>query len=119
MSISITSLLPNSTPSQIQAKSATHKEVYDLVNQGLVGEFTTSMAFMSDEGMHRVEMTQWSEQANNQWWALMEAGPAGVEAAGYLEQMVEQRWSLRVKVPVFMLHGQSTCRFMGTCAVDL
>ncbi|WP_027855139.1 hypothetical protein [Marinobacterium litorale] len=91
MSISITSLLPNSTPSQIQAKSATHKEVYDLVNQGLVGEFTTSMAFMSDEGMHRVEMTQWSEQANNQWWALMEAGPAGVEAAGYLEQMVEQR----------------------------
>ncbi|MGD9860128.1 MAG: hypothetical protein AB7S90_08730 [Marinobacterium sp.] len=91
MSISITSLIPNSTPSQIQARTAIHKEINDLVSQGLVGEYTTTLAMMTEEGLQRFEITQWSEQANNQWWALMEAGPAGVEAASYLEQMVAQR----------------------------
>lgn len=91
MSISVASLLPNIPTSKLNSAMDARKEVQELVEEGLVGEFSTVMNIISEETIDHFDFTQWSEESNNQWWALTEEGEVGQEAAGYLEQMVEER----------------------------
>lgn len=91
MEISLKTLLPGVAPGQIHAHSATSSEVYELVEENLIGENTTALNAMSAGAMDNFRVTQWSEQVNSQWWGLMGEGDAGKEAAGYLEQMTTER----------------------------
>jgi len=93
MQISLSTILPNTSPGKIHSHNATRAEAQELIQEGLVGEFSTALNVISEETIDEFRFTQWSEQANSQWWALMSEGEAGKEAAQHLQEMVSTRRS--------------------------
>lgn len=78
----------------VHSNIATSREIYELAEEGLIGAESHSLGFhdvANLDSMKEVPFIQWSEQANTQWWAYVEEGPVGEQAADYLQQMVEER----------------------------
>ncbi len=77
----------------ISASSAVN-EFHELIAENLIGEDSRATHFWGSAETNRVQTFQWSHSDNNRWHAMNNAGPAGQQAAGYLEQMVDERRSL-------------------------
>jgi len=91
MSISLSTLLPGVSLGQVHARNAVSSEVQELIDEKLIGEQSRANPFYSSENMDSFDVTQWSNSHNSQWWALMGEGEVGEQAAGYLEQMLDER----------------------------
>ncbi len=81
----------------INTYADTFAEVYELMQEGLIGEDSTAAAnvgAMMSNSAGAISLTQWSETDNARWHALNQDGEAGKQAAGYLEQMVSERRNL-------------------------
>lgn len=89
--ISLSTLLPGIKPGQFHAHEATRNELYDLINEKLIGEHSSGLNLMSADTMDQFKVTQWSEHYNSLWWNLSDEGELGEQAAGYLQQMVSER----------------------------
>lgn len=81
----------------INTYADTFAEVYELMQEGLIGEDSTAAAnvgAMMSNSAGAISLTQWSETDNARWHALNAEGEAGQQAAAYLEQMVDERRQL-------------------------
>ncbi|MBM6550803.1 hypothetical protein [Marinomonas ostreistagni] len=78
-------------------KTATVLEFHELKAEGLIGESSdayqeTQWRKNLDEPYAQDEKLRfWSERTNTQWWAMMEDGAVGQQAAGYLAQMTTEK----------------------------
>lgn len=81
------------TAKAISASSAVN-EFHELIAERLIGEDSRATHFWGSADTNRVQTFQWSHSDNNRWHAMNNAGPAGQQAAGYLEQMVDERRAL-------------------------
>lgn len=78
-------------------KTATVREFHELKAEGLIGE--SSDAYQETKWRDSVDEPKiqdeklrfWSERTNTQWWAMMEDGAVGQQAAGYLAQMTTEK----------------------------
>jgi|GEM_PF-1094350 len=74
--------------------SSAGNEFRELIAERLIGEDSRVTHFYSSADTNRIQTFQWSHSDNNRWHAMNNAGPAGQQAAGYLEQMVDERRAL-------------------------
>lgn len=84
----------NSRLARLNAYSQSRDEFQELVQEQLVGEDSRMSVLYDPTNETMADIFQWSHADNNRWQAYQQEGPAGQEAAQYLEQMVDQRRAL-------------------------
>lgn len=94
---SVSSRMDPSLWGSISNKTATARELQELKAEGLIGENSdayqeTQWRKSADEPQIQNEKLRfWSERTNTQWWAMMEDGAVGQQAAAYLAQMTTEK----------------------------
>lgn len=96
----MTTILPKMNPDlwgRLNDKTATVREFNELKAEGLIGASSDAyqerqMRTSTDEPLVQNEKLRfWSERTNTQWWAMMEDGAVGQQAANYLAQMTLEK----------------------------
>lgn len=96
--MSVTSLKLNpDLVGRMSLQTATIREFNELRSEGLIGENSGALQVTQnrtgyDEPIVQQDMLRfWSERTNTQWWAMMEDGEFGQQAASYLTQMTAEK----------------------------
>lgn len=79
---------------KLNAWHSTSDEFRELVDEGLIGENSRMSNFYNTVDSGGAHTFQWSQSDNNRWHAFNQESEYGQQAAGYLEQMVDERRSL-------------------------
>ncbi|CUB03825.1 hypothetical protein [Marinomonas fungiae] len=96
--MSVTSLKLNpDLVGRVSQNTVTVREFNELRSEGLIGEQsgalqeTNSRNSYDDPIVQQEKLRFWSERTNTQWWAMMEDGAVGQQAAAYLAQMTTEK----------------------------
>ncbi len=79
---------------RLNAYTQSRNEFKELQQEQLVGEDSRMSVLYDPTNQTMADIFQWSHSDNNRWQAYQQEGPAGQQAAQYLEQMVDQRRTL-------------------------
>ncbi len=79
---------------RLNAYTQSQNEFKELQQEQLVGEDSRMSSLYDPTNQTMADIFQWSHSDNNRWQAYQQEGPAGQQAAQYLEQMVDQRRTL-------------------------
>ena len=96
--MSVTSLKLNpDLVGRVSQNTATVREFNELRSEGLIGEQSGALQETNPRNSYDDPIVQqeklrfWSERTNTQWWAMMEDGAVGQQAAAYLAQMTTEK----------------------------
>ena len=96
--MSVTSLKLNpDLVGRVSQNTATVREFNELRSEGLIGEQSGALQETNHRNSYDDPIVQqeklrfWSERTNTQWWAMMEDGAVGQQAAAYLAQMTTEK----------------------------
>ncbi|WP_425642158.1 hypothetical protein ACPUEK_02030 [Marinomonas gallaica] len=99
--MSITSIKLNpDLVGRVSQNTATVREFNELRSEGLIGEQSGALQETNPRNSYDDPIVQqeklrfWSERTNTQWWAMMEDGEHGQQAANYLAQMTAEKRQL-------------------------